>query len=370
VRPPAEMSLKDAAWAVMKKAYLKASDNGRLPANARQIMYAARPDILQMTGKEKFGDSYFTQTLLPDYIDEHPEETAGWDVVYDARGHLIEPHTNRRVSLGTIEVRQYLGDRTSLGPAVELNASDLYPTSGPTNRYKHVLFVEKEGFDEIFQAVHLAEKYDLAIMSTKGMSVTAARLLLDRIAPNIEKVFVLHDFDVAGFTIRGTLGSDSRRYTFDNTVDIVDLGLRLEDAEEMGLEAETVNVDNRLARRGTLKGYGATGEEIEFLLPEDGECRRIELNAMTSRQFIDFIEEKLEEHGVEKLVPSSDTIVAHARRLREQALTRKALDQMADDIACRAAGIKLPDNLEDQIREMLDDNPELSWDAALAAIIE
>ena len=38
-----EITIKKAAWKVMRLAYLKASDNGRLPANMRQIMYAARP---------------------------------------------------------------------------------------------------------------------------------------------------------------------------------------------------------------------------------------------------------------------------------------------------------------------------------------
>ena len=33
-----------------------------------------------------------------------------------------------------------------------------------------MLFIEKEGFLPLFEAVHLAERYDLAIMSTKGMS--------------------------------------------------------------------------------------------------------------------------------------------------------------------------------------------------------
>ena len=40
IRPPTEISLKDAAWEVMEEAYLKASNDGKLPANARQIMYA------------------------------------------------------------------------------------------------------------------------------------------------------------------------------------------------------------------------------------------------------------------------------------------------------------------------------------------
>jgi DNA topoisomerase VI subunit A len=53
---------------------------------------------------------------------------------------------------------------------------------------------------------------DIAIMSTKGMSTTAARLLLDRLARRIDKVLVAHDFDVSGFSIFGTLGTDGRRY--------------------------------------------------------------------------------------------------------------------------------------------------------------
>src|SRR6516225_9251081 len=68
IRPPASMSVKDAAYAVMEAAYLKASDDGKLPAKARQIMYAARGEILRLTGARKFSDMYFTQVLLPDYM--------------------------------------------------------------------------------------------------------------------------------------------------------------------------------------------------------------------------------------------------------------------------------------------------------------
>ena len=120
-KPPRDISIKDAAWSVMEDAYLQASDDGKLPANARQIMYAARPRILTMTGVTKLGDAYFAQTLLPDFIEAHPELCAAWDVVFDARGHFVEPHTGYTVPLGTIEVRRYLGDRPHLGPAVALD---------------------------------------------------------------------------------------------------------------------------------------------------------------------------------------------------------------------------------------------------------
>jgi hypothetical protein len=116
VRPKGRMSIKDAAFAVIEEAYLAASANPggeRLPAKARQIMYQARPQILELTGKTNFTDGYFTQDLLPQFVQEFAEKTATWDIVYDARGDLVEPHTGRRVPLGTIEVRSYLGLRPS-----------------------------------------------------------------------------------------------------------------------------------------------------------------------------------------------------------------------------------------------------------------
>ena len=60
------VTIKAAAYSVMAKAYRIASDNGRLPANARQIMYAARPFILQATRTDRLNDKRFTQELLPD----------------------------------------------------------------------------------------------------------------------------------------------------------------------------------------------------------------------------------------------------------------------------------------------------------------
>src|SRR6516164_4879949 len=130
-KPAGEMTIKEAAYSVMEEAYLKASGNGALPANARQIMYAARGKILVLTGKTEFGDNYFTQTLLPDFQNDNPELTADWQVAYDARGHFIEPHTNYEIGLGTIEVQDYVNSKAELGPAVRLVHEKLYPTRGP-----------------------------------------------------------------------------------------------------------------------------------------------------------------------------------------------------------------------------------------------
>ena len=42
-----------AAYDLMKDAYMKASGDGALPAKARQVIYAARGDILRLTSNKK-----------------------------------------------------------------------------------------------------------------------------------------------------------------------------------------------------------------------------------------------------------------------------------------------------------------------------
>src|SRR5262249_38519699 len=102
------VTLKEAANEVMAAAYQKASNHGQYPAHARQIMYAARGAIQERTGQQ-LNDHYFTQPRLPEYMNDNPA-TADWDVVFDARGHFAEPHTGLIVPLGTLDVRQYLGE--------------------------------------------------------------------------------------------------------------------------------------------------------------------------------------------------------------------------------------------------------------------
>jgi hypothetical protein len=99
---------KDAAWKVMEEVYTIVSGPRNLPALARQMYYKARPKIMAMTDDKELSYGYFSQQLLPDYIEDHPEKTKNWNVVFDARGHFEEPHTNRRIGCGTIEVGNYL----------------------------------------------------------------------------------------------------------------------------------------------------------------------------------------------------------------------------------------------------------------------
>lgn len=352
------VTVKEVAWDVMEAAYNKVSDNGRLPANARQIMYAARPEILARADKSSFGDSYFTQTLLPEYIAEHG---CSWDVVYDARGHLIEPHTEEKIALGTIDVRNYLRGEVESDVGYTTLKLD-YPTKGPANRFGAVLFIEKEGFHPLFQEVKLAEKWDIAIMSTKGMSVTAARDLIGSLGV---PVYVLHDFDKAGFSIVGTMQRGTRRYPH-GLGNVIDMGLRFEDVKKYDLVSEPApSAGSDWTVRGNLLDNGATDAEIEFLLNE-----RVELNAFASDVLIEWIEDKLTEHGIKKVVPDDDTLKQAYRRAAYTSYVNEQIADIDDEAKEHAEDIAIPNDLGEQVQARLQDDPRLPWDRVLVDILE
>ena len=226
----------EAADAVMRECYMKASDNNQLPATARQIFYVARPLLEKRTGKP-LQYSYFSQTLLPNYMNAHSRECRDWDVVYDDRGHFVEPHTNRQIGLGTLNVRDYLRKVRPLKlDAASFSAASVN-TYGPDGCYGAMLYVEKEGFMPLFERINLAKRYDIAVMSSKGMSVTAARELVNRICSNKGvPLFVLHDFDGSGIIIKDTLENDTRRFRYSHKPNVIDLGLQFDDIDDLDPE--------------------------------------------------------------------------------------------------------------------------------------
>jgi len=351
-------NFKSAAEEVMEEAYMKASANDTLPANARQVMYAARPFIQEVTGKQ-LNDQYFCQYLLPNYMEEH---NVDWDVAFDDRGHFHEPHTDCTIGLGTLAVREYLADVDEIAFTEPSLDPGKVVTHGPEGCYGAILFIEKEGFMPLFDAVNLAARFDIAIMSTKGLSVTAARSLIDEICGDHDiTVFVLHDFDKSGFSIIGTLRRDTRRYSFTNKIEVIDLGLRLGDIE--GLEREPAfDKGDKQQRKSNLLENGATEEEANFLIKE-----RVELNAMASDQLVAFVERKLTEHGVKKIVPDKES-QADAYRVFERGYrVKKLIEQEMAKID--SDDVVVPDDLDETVKEILAKEPGLRWTDAIRQIL-
>jgi hypothetical protein len=353
---------KEAAWQIMEEAYRAASGGvRRLPAKARQIFYQARPKIMAMTDDKELQYGYFSQTLLPDYIEEHGVD---WNVVYDARGHFEEPHTNRRIGCGTIEVGNYLQatKEPEIVPA-DFSGANI-DVIGPSGGFSAVMFCEKEGFDPLFKAVNLDNRYDLMIISSKGVSVTAARQLIDDICgDNDLPLFVLHDFDFDGFKIFGTLQRDTRRYQFSNEIEVIDLGLRLEDIAGLEREPAAATRMSDAARRAQLAENGASAAEIAVLLSE-----RVELNAMTSDNLIEMIERKLKNYGIKKVVPDNDLLGKAYQAFHRSQQLREEFEDIKDKF--EETTIEVPEDLSEQVRAVLDEHDDLRWDDAVQIVLD
>jgi len=379
-------TIKAAVARVLPDAYVKVSDGGKLPAQARQLYYAVRGSVLEATGRDALNSAYFSQTLVPQYMAEHAEKTAGWDVVYDARGHFAEPHTRRVLGLGTLEVRAYLREVTAHDPSTvslfEFLDAGEYPTCGPRNRFSAVLFIEKEGFLPLFERVLLAERYDLAIMSSKGMPVVACRRLADELCgPFGIPLLILHDFDKAGFSMVGTLEGVTRydqngnermsRYEYRHNFDVIDLGLRLPDVRAYELESEPVQYGKR-DPRPNLQDNDATDQETAFLCDSHDwrgyTGRRVELNAFTSREFITWIEAKLQRHKIGKVIPDEAVLTAAYRRAAAIAYTCTRLEKITKEATAWADTLKVPKDLSRTIRRRLKANPAQPWDRVVAGV--
>src|SRR5262249_6956850 len=235
---------------------------------------------------------------------------------------------------------------------------------GPDGGISAVLFCEKEGFNPLFKAVNLANRFDLMIVSTKGVSVTAARQLIDDICGNNNlPLFPLHDFDFDGFKIFGTLQRDTRRYQFSNTIEVIDLGLRLADIARLEREPAAATKMSDAARRAQLAENDATDAEIEILLNE-----RVELNAMTSDALIAMIERKLKAYGLNKVIPD-DALLAEAYQAFHHS---KELRQQFEEIESKfeASEIKVPKYLKYRVCAILKQHSDLRWDEALQIVLD
>ena len=237
-------------------------------------------------------------------------------------------------------------------------------TCGPNGCFGALLYVEKEGFTPLFEKVKLAQRYDIAIMSSKGMSVTAARQLAEGICAQYGiPLLVLHDFDRAGIIIKDTLENNTRRYSYTNPPTVIDLGLHYDDIADLTPEPSSSNIsDERLSQAGLDQ------DAIDFLSNQ-----RVELNAMTSRQLVDFVENKLRQLGIQKVIPDAKTLASTYQMFAASDRLSEAFDEMKKKIEDEdedEARIEVPDDLEAQIKTKLEERPDITWHRAVRLVVD
>ena len=346
---PKEGSLKDAVFHVMAQAVRDAAGELGI-VSAHTLFYRVRPLVQQYTSRPLESD-YFEQKLLPRYrreVGPLPE------VYYEPRGVLYEPHTGRAVPLGTREVEEY---------------------EFPAWLYDKVLFVEKTGLWPVFQAARLAERYDMAIIAGEGYASEACRVLFAHAERGRRyQLYVLHDADPFGYNIARTLREETARMP-NHRVEVVDLGLKLGEALDMGLAPENFTHKRQLPQGLTLTDLEREYFEGRRTGPRSWVCRRVELNAFANPALIRYAEDRLRAAGVRgKVIPPAKVLACHLRAdverlVREQVAREYAerIDQEAmkrvkalrPQMAGRVAG------LEEAVRQGLERERARSWSGAV-----
>jgi hypothetical protein len=342
--PRARRSQKEVVLAHLEAAIAKASGHGAYRFSPRQVFYVIRPIVREAVGAELQWGNF--ETIIGDHELEQGE-IAG--MYRDPRGTLYHPHRQDSIPLGTLQVERY---------------------HRPEWTFNKILFIEKEGFFEALKEDGWPERHDCALLTSKGQPTRAARDLLDLLGETGEDIlfFAVHDADAAGTLIYQSL-QEATRARPGRRVRVINLGLEPEEAIAMDLEVEDVDAGER---RKPIATYvpDAWQDWLRY--------HRVELNAMTTPQFIGWLDGKMAAFGNGKLVPPARVLTADLSSTIELRLHRQITDRILREAgieekvaaALQAIHLPLPAELHRTIGDALLDQPEASWRAAIERLAD
>lgn len=201
------------------------------------------------------------------------------------------------------------------------------------------------------------------MITSKGFANRAVKDVFDLLGETDEEItfFCVHDADAAGTMIYETLQNSTisrpgRKFK------VINLGLDPEEAIAMGLQVESFKRGNRHRPTASYINY-----EWEDWLQEN----RVELNAMTTPQFIHWLESKMEEHGHKKVIPNDavlqNKLQDEAKEILRQRLAQKLLVEAGFEQQFEVALNELSDVVDDyselrnEVEEALSDCQERHW---------
>lgn len=331
----------------LQRAIAKTSGNGKYLFSQRQLYYAIRPYVMEAFDGKQPKYTYFC-TVITDYESEYGEIPG---MYRDPRGTLFHPHTGEEIPLGTIAVQKY--DR-------------------PRWTFNKIIFIEKEGYFASLRDVGFPEKYDCALLSSKGYASRAVKDLFDLLGETDEEIqfFCVKDADAAGSKIYETL-QEATKARPGRRVKVINLGLEPEEALEMGLQVETYE----------NTGQRAVADYVDYKWSKWLQNNRVELNAMTTPEFIEWLENKMEQHGVGKIIPSHDILEKTLEKNTEAAMRQKLLAKIMDEshfedrvkFELRNARFEIDrakKRLRDEVEDELLSNPIQRWDRPIESIAQ
>jgi DNA topoisomerase VI subunit B len=339
-RPTAEtrVSQKDVALDNLDDAIATVSGDGQFRFNQRQLLYVLRPIVKDEIDEElKVGNF---NTIITDYEAEHGEIPS---MYREPRGSIYHPHRGETIVLGTLSVEDY---------------------ARPSWTFNKLLYVEKEGFSEALKDSGWPERHDCTLMSSKGFTTRAARDLVDKLVEHDEPVtiFCVHDADAYGTMIYQTF-QEATKARGARKVAIVNLGLEAWEARELGLEVEDVEAGTR---RKPVADYVRERRDGN-IWDEWLQTHRVELNAMTTPQFIEWLDGKMADY--EKLIPPTDVLETELEERIEKKIRTAIVDRILREanvdaqVAAAIAEIETPDStaLAAGIERLFAATPDAQW---------
>jgi hypothetical protein len=339
-RPTAEarVSQKDVVIEHLDDAIANVSGDGEFRFNQRQLLYVLRPIVKNETGKTLTTQNF--NNIITDYEVEFGEIEG---MYREPRGSIYHPHRGETITLGTLMVEDY---------------------ERPPWLYNKILYIEKEGFAEALKETRWPERHDCMPMSSKGYTTRAVRDLVDKLAEHNEPVtvFLAHDADGFGTMIYQTF-QEATKARGARKIKIVNLGLEPWEARELGLEVEEVEEKDRRKPVADYVRERDDGEDWEEWL----QTNRVELNAMTTPQFIAWLDGKMARYA--KLIPPGDVLEQELKARVEDkvrdAVTERILREANVDgqIAAAIAAIEMPDSpvLAAGVKRLFDVTPDAQW---------
>jgi hypothetical protein len=209
-----------------------------------------------------------------------------------------------------------------------------------------VLYCEKEGFFPTLLDAGWPEAHDCALLTSKGFATRAARDLLDLLGDGDEPItfFCIHDADAAGTLIYQSL-QEATQARPGRTVRVINLGLDPDTAVAAGLPIEPVTYKKR-------QPVGAYAADWEDWL----QTHRVELNAMSSPQFLVWLEEQIAPYDDGKVVPPqtviADRLTAITKALVRERLAARMLAAAGLDAQVAAIMATLAPTIQDAARSL------------------
>jgi hypothetical protein len=215
----------------------------------------------------------------------------------------------------------------------------------------------------------------MAVIAAEGYATEAVRTLFRNADKSRNyQLFVFHDADPDGYNIARTLREETSRMP-GYQVEVIDLGLKLEDALAMGLQTEKFTRSKALPEGLVLTETERAYFEGEQVRRKKWLCRRVEMNAMTAPGLVDYIERKLQEAGAwGKVIPPDEALLALTEEIYRQEMNRYVEQLLRQLLSLDTLQQEMAEEFQDQvalsgarswIEEAFVRDPCLSWRGAL-----